>query len=71
MDEVCALVAKSSKIALSFHEASEAVRMLVELCPDFATIKKIDARDWLCAANKGMDLRACKETLKQELLRST
>jgi hypothetical protein len=71
IEEVCGMVAKSSKIALSFNEASDAIKLLCDLCPDFATIKKIDARDWLCAVNKGVDLRGCKDAIRQELIRST
>lgn len=70
LEEAGGLVAKSSKISLSSTEATGAIKLLCELCPDYCGIKRIDSRDWLCASGKGMDLRACKEAIRSELIRT-
>lgn len=71
LDEVCLNVAKSSKISLSEAEAKEAIGLLIEICPGFASLRKVEGRDWLMINSRsgnGMSLKECKDELKRILL---
>lgn len=55
---------------ISPEEATAALHLLCELCPQFVYIKLVDRQDWLCMRGE-ISLKEVKEIVKVELVKSS
>ena len=70
LQEVAATVSKSSKVALSMAEASDAVLLLTSVCPSYVTTKTYISKEWVVLVG-AVGLREVKERIRLELARSS
>lgn len=76
LEEVCKVIIKSSKIAMSVSEASESIKLLCELAPAFIHCSSLEGPGglnkqlWIQAqcGQGGVHLREAKARLRQELV---
>jgi hypothetical protein len=68
LDEAIAIVAKSSRLALSDGEARDALYLLERVCVGYAAVRNVDGRPWLTSLGE-LSLRGAKEAIKAELAR--
>ena len=66
LDEVTALVVKSSRTGMSEAEARDALHLLCRVSPGFVAIREIDRRSWLAFVGEAT-LRETKEAIKAAL----
>jgi hypothetical protein len=64
---VSAVLAKSSKVALSTAEAKDAVELLCELCPTFVNVRVVERRAWLALCADGAALSEVKDAIRRAL----
>lgn len=66
LDEVAALIVKSSRVGMSSAEARDALMLLCRVSPGFVSIREIDRRLWVAAVGEA-SLRDTKDAIKLAL----